>query len=105
MEPRSQKIIAKGHVLLVIVLVLASAAIGGLVSSGFSSLSQVQAQRTTGASKPTAHRYEYQVYIAAGPKDLTDQANKLSEDGWELTSVITDERVVTRYVGFFKRAK
>lgn len=105
MEPRPQKVIAKGHVLLVIVLVLASAAVGGWISSGFSLLSQVQAQRTTGASKTTQRRFEYQFYIAAGPKDLTDQANKLSEDGWELTSVITDERVVTRYVGFFKRAK
>jgi hypothetical protein len=96
---------SKKQVWLISILMLASALAGGIASSGFSLVSQVQAQRTANSTKPSARKYEYQTYIAPGPKDLVDQANKLADDGWELTNVITDERVVTRYIGFFKRPK
>jgi hypothetical protein len=95
----------KKQVWLIAILILASAIIGAAASSGLSFVSQAQAQRTTNAAKPGLRKYEYQFYIAAGPKDLTDQTNKLADDGWELTSVVTDERVVTRYIGFFRRLK
>lgn len=95
----------KKQVWLVIILMLTSAVVGALASSGLSFATQVEAQRNTNTAKATARRYEYQTYIAAGPKDLTDQTNKLADDGWELIEVVTDERVVTRYIGFFKREK
>jgi hypothetical protein len=95
----------KRQIWLIAILILVLAITGGVISSGLSLVSQVEAQRTTNVPKPIAPRYEYQSYISAGPKDLTDQANKFAADGWELTTVITDERVVTRYIGFFKREK
>jgi hypothetical protein len=96
----------KKQIWLIAILMLASAIAGGITSNGLSFISPVEAQRkTTVAAPPPTRRYEYQFYIAAGPKDLTDQANKLAEDGWEMTQVITDERVVTRYIGYFRRQK
>jgi hypothetical protein len=95
----------KKQLWLTIILMLASAVTGALASSGLSLMTRVEAQRTANASKPSVRKYEYQTYIAPGPKDLVDQANKLADDGWELVEVITDERVVTRYIGFFKRPK
>jgi hypothetical protein len=95
----------KKQIWLIAILMLASAIAGAVTSNGLSLISPVEAQRTTNAAKPSPRRYEYQTYIAPGPQDLAAQANKLSDDGWELTSVITDERIVTRYIGFFKRAK
>jgi hypothetical protein len=99
----------KKQIWLVAILMLASAIVGGITSNGLSLISQVEAQRKTttktAAQPPPIHRYEYQFYIAAGPKDLTDQANKLAEDGWEMTQVITDERLITRYIGYFRRQK
>jgi hypothetical protein len=95
----------KKHVWLVIILMLASAVAGALASSGFTLITRVEAQRTASAGKAPARKYEYQTYIAPGPQDLVDQANKLADDGWELTNVITDERIVTRYIGFFRRVK
>lgn len=93
----------KKQIWLTAVLMLVSAIAGGLTSNG---LSQVEAQRTTNtAAKSPIRRYEYQSYIAPGPKDLTDQANKLAEDGWEMIEVSTDERVVTRHIGYFRRQK
>lgn len=96
---------SKKQVWPVIILILASGFTGALTSSGLSLITRVEAQRTTNTNKPSARKYEYQTYIAPGPKDLVDQANKLADDGWDLTSVITDERVVTRYIGFFKRER
>jgi hypothetical protein len=90
---------------LIALLMLASAIAGGISSSGLSLISMAGAQRNTNAVKPIARRYEYQSYIAAGPQDLADQASKLADDGWELFEVITDQRVVTRYIGFFKRQR
>lgn len=95
----------KKQIWLIAILMLASIIAGGFTSNGLTLISQVEAQRTTTAAKPPIRRYEYQFYIAAGPKDLTEQANKLAEDGWEMTEVITDERVVTRYIGYFRRQK
>lgn len=88
------------------VLLIIAALAGGFASSGISFLAQeAQAQRNTATAKTPVRRWEYQVHIAPGPKDLADQANKLADDGWELTNVVTDERVVTRYIGFFRRPK
>lgn len=95
----------KKHIWLIVILMMASAAAGTVASSSLSFISRAESQRKTNAAKPAAHKYEYQFYVGAGPKDLTDQTNKLADDGWELTEVITDERVVTRYIGFFKRPK
>jgi hypothetical protein len=97
----------KKQVWLIAILMLASAIAGGITSNSLSLISPVEAQRktTAAAAPPPTRRYEYQFYIAAGPKDLTEQANKLAEDGWEMTQVITDERVVTRYIGYFRRQK
>jgi len=82
------------------------AAIGGCVaSSHISLLAQVQAQRNSGSAKTSERRWEYQVYIAPGPKDLADHANKLGAEGWEMSDVIMDERIVSRYIGYFKRPK
>jgi hypothetical protein len=94
----------KKQVWLIAILILASALIGAITSNGFSFVSQAQ-QRSTNAARTGPHRYEYQFYIAPGPKDLTDQTNKLADEGWELTQVITDERVMTRYIGFYRREK
>jgi hypothetical protein len=95
----------KKQVWLIAILMLASAIIGGVTSNALSFITGVEAQRNTNAAKPAARRYEYQTYIAPSPKELADQANKLADDGWELVDVITDERVVTRYIAFFKRSK
>jgi hypothetical protein len=95
----------KKQLWLIAILMLSSAISEGIASSRLSLISQVKAQRTTTAVKPPTRRYEYQFYIAAGPKDLTDQADKVADDGWELIEVITDEYVVTRYIGFFRREK
>lgn len=95
----------KKQVWLVIILMLVSAVTGALASSGLSLITRVEAQRKTNAGSSPTHKYEYLTYIAPSPKDLTDQANKLADDGWEFTNVITDERLVTRYIGFFKREK
>jgi hypothetical protein len=95
----------KKQVWLIAILMLTTATMGGVTSNGLSLLTGVEAQRNTNAAKSVARRYEYQTYIAASPRDLSDQANKLADDGWELVSVITDERVVARYIGFFKRPK
>jgi hypothetical protein len=84
---------------------LASAIAGGAAASGMSLVTRVEAQRTVSIAKPPTHKYEYRVYIAPSPQYLIEQANQLAEDGWELTNVITDERVVTRYIGFFRREK
>lgn len=94
----------KKQVWLVATLMLASALLGAAASNGLSFTSQAQ-QRTAGAARTGPRRYEYHFYIAPGPKELTDQNNKLADDGWELTQVITDERVVTRYIGFYRREK
>jgi hypothetical protein len=83
-------------------LMIIAAFTGGLAPGGISILAQ--AQRNTAAKTPV-RRWEYQVYVAPGPKDLADKANLFGEEGWELTSVITDERVVSRYIGYFKRTK
>lgn len=93
------------QVWLIAILMLASAIMGGITSNGISLITGVEAQRNTNAAKSTVRRYEYQTYVAASPKDLSDQANKLADDGWELISVITDQRLVSRYIGFFKRPK
>jgi hypothetical protein len=95
----------KKQVWLIALLILMSALMGAVAASGLSFVSQAQAQRTTSAARPGPHRYEYHCYIAPGPQDLTDETNKLADDGWELTQVITDERVVTRYIGFYRREK
>jgi hypothetical protein len=87
-------------------LMVIAAIVGGTTSSGISFLAQeVQAQRNTATTKTPVRRWEYQVYVAPGPKDLADKANQLGDEGWELTSIITDERVVSRYIGYFKRPK
>jgi hypothetical protein len=90
---------------LIAVLVIVAAVLGGMASSGISLLVQAQAQRNSVTSKQPARRWEYQVYIAPSPKDLADQANKLGDEGWEMMDVITDERVVSRYIGYFRRPK
>jgi hypothetical protein len=95
----------KKQIWLVAILMVASALVGGITSNLLSLITKVEAQRTTSAARSPTRRYEYQFYIAAGPKDLTDQANKLADDGWEMTQVITDERVVTRYIGYFRRQR
>ena len=95
----------KKQVWLITILMLVSAIAGGITSNGLSLITGVEAQRNTNATRLAARRYEYQSYVAAGPKELSDQANKLAGDGWELVEVITDERVVTRYIGFFERPK
>jgi hypothetical protein len=95
----------KKQVWLIAALMLASALAGGITSSSLSLVTGVEAPRNSSAAKPTARNYEYQAYVAPGPKDLADQANRLADEGWELVDVITDERVVVRYVGFFKRLK
>jgi hypothetical protein len=88
------------------VLLVIGALFGGVASSGVSFLAQeAQAQRSATQPKTPMRKWEYQVYIAPGPKDLTDKANQLGDEGWELTDVITDERVVSRYIGYFKRPK
>jgi hypothetical protein len=89
---------------LVAILMLASAFIGAAASNGLPFVSQAQ-QRTAGVARPGPRRYEYHFYIAPGPKDLTDQTNKLADEDWELTQVVTDERLVTRYIGFYRREK
>lgn len=87
-------------------LLVITALVGGMASSGISFLTQeAQAQRNTATNKTPVRKWEYQVYIAPGPKDLADKANQLGDEGWELTGVITDERIVSRYIGFFKRPK
>jgi hypothetical protein len=89
-----------------LVLLVIAAFAGGFVSSGISFLTQdAQAQRNTAAAKTPMRRWEYQVYIAPGPKDLADKATQLGDEGWELIGVITDERIVSRYIGYFKRPK
>lgn len=97
----------KKQIWLIAILMLVSVIAGGIISNGLSLISQVEAQRTTTntAAKSPIRRYEYQFYVAPGPKDLTDQANKLAEDGWEMIEVTTDERVVTRHIGYFRRQK
>jgi hypothetical protein len=62
-------------------LLLASAIAGVLRSSGLSLISPVEAQRTTNVLMATTHRYEDQSFIAAGPKDVDDQAHKLADGG------------------------
>jgi hypothetical protein len=87
-------------------LIVIAALAGGVASSGISFLVQeAQAQRNTAAVKPPVRKWEYQVYVAPGPKDLADKANQLGDEGWELTGIITDERVIIRYIGYFKRSK
>ncbi len=87
-------------------LLVIAAVAGGLASNGFSFLAQeAQAQRNTAATKIPVRRWEYQVYVAPGPKDLADKANQLGDEGWELIGVLTDERVVSRHIGYFKRPK
>jgi hypothetical protein len=95
----------KKQVWLIAALMLAAAFAGGIISSSISLVTGVEAQRNSSAAKTPARKYEYQAYVAPGPKDLADQANKLADEGWELVDVITDERLVIRYVGFFKRPK
>ncbi|HWT02894.1 MAG TPA: hypothetical protein VN256_21775 [Pyrinomonadaceae bacterium] len=95
----------KRQVWLIAALILAAAFVGGITSSSISLITGVEAQRNSTAAKPAARKYEYQAYVAPGPKDLSDQANRLADEGWELVDVITDERVVIRYVGFFRRPK
>lgn len=91
---------------LTLALVVIATFAGGLTSSGISFLAQeAQAQRKAATPKTPVHKWEYQVYIAPGPKDLADKANQLGDEGWELTGIITDERVVSRYIGYFKRPK
>jgi hypothetical protein len=88
------------------VLLVIAAVAGGRASNGFSFMAlEAQAQRNTAADKTPVRRWEYQVYVAPGPKDLADKANQLGDEGWELTDVITDERVISRYIGYFKRSK
>lgn len=87
-------------------LMVIAALAGGVASSGLPFLAQeAQAQRNTATPKTSVHKWEYQVYIAPGPQDLSDKANQLGDEGWELTNVITDERIVSRYIGYFKRPK
>ena len=87
-------------------LIVIVAVVGGLATNGLSFLAQdAQAQRNTPTARTIVRKWEYQVYIAPGPKDLADKANQLGDEGWELTGVITDERVVSRYIGYFKRPK
>jgi len=88
---------------LTLALLAIAAFAGGLASSGISTLAQ--AQRNTATAKTPMRKWEYQVYIAPGPKDLADKANQLGDEGWELIDVITDERIVIRYIGYFKRPK
>ena len=92
--------------LLTAALLVIAAVAGGLAFNGISFLTrEAQAQRNTAPAKIPVRKWEYQVYVAPGPKDLADKANQLGDEGWELTGVITDERVVSRYIGYFKRPK
>jgi hypothetical protein len=87
-------------------LVVIGALAGGLALNSVSFLAQeTQAQRNATPPKTPVRKWEYQVYIAPGPKDLADKANQLGDEGWELSGVITDERVINRYIGYFKRPK
>ena len=90
---------------LTVVLLMAAAFAGSMASSGISLLTHAQAQRAATNVKPAVHRWEYQVFVEASPGDLADRANKLAGDGWELTQVITEERLVHRYIGHFRRPK
>jgi len=53
---------------------------------------------------PVVPQWEYRVVTVANELQLTNEANYLGTQSWELVSVIAD-RDQDRWTGFFKRLK
>jgi hypothetical protein len=66
--------------------------------------SQMQILTLNVKPMPVVPQWEYLSFTAINEAQLTDTANKLGSQAWELVSVIVD-REQTRWTGFFKRMK